>query len=47
MAAGLDSKQVVSLEELLMSQVLRQEALTRLLLEKGILKSKNFLIWRR
>jgi hypothetical protein len=33
----LDPKQVVSYEELLMSQVIQQEALTRLLIEKGIL----------
>jgi hypothetical protein len=31
MAVALDSKQVVSFEELLMSQVVQQEALTRLL----------------
>jgi hypothetical protein len=35
MATVLDSKQVVSFEELLMSQVIQQEALTRLLVEKG------------
>jgi hypothetical protein len=35
MATALDSKQVVSFEELLMSQVIQQEALTRLLVEKG------------
>jgi hypothetical protein len=32
----LDPKQLVSFEELLMSQVIQQEALTRLLVEKGI-----------
>ncbi len=36
MATPLNSKQVVSFEELLMSQVVQQEALTRLLVEKGI-----------
>ena len=36
MAIPLDPKQVVSFEELLMSQVVQQEALTRLLVEKGI-----------
>jgi hypothetical protein len=36
MALPLDPKQVVSFEELLMSQVVQQEALTRLLIEKGI-----------
>jgi hypothetical protein len=38
MATALDPKQVVSFEGLLMSQVTSQEALTRLLVEKGILK---------
>jgi hypothetical protein len=33
MAIPLDSKQIVSFEELLMSQVIQQEALTRLLVE--------------
>jgi hypothetical protein len=37
MAIGLDPKQIVSPEELLMSQVAQQEALTKLFLEKGIL----------
>jgi hypothetical protein len=37
MAIGLDPKQVVSFEELLMSQVVQQEALTRLLVEKWTL----------
>jgi hypothetical protein len=32
----LDPKHVVSFEELLMSQVVQQEALTRLLVEKGV-----------
>jgi len=36
MAIGLDSKEVISFEELLISQVVQQEALTRLLIEKGI-----------
>jgi len=43
MAIILDSKQVVSFEELLMSQVVQQEALTRLLVEKGILTKEEFL----
>jgi hypothetical protein len=43
MAAGLDPKQVVSFEELLMSQVVQQEALTRLLVEKGIFTKEEFL----
>jgi hypothetical protein len=37
---GFDEK-VVSFEELLMSQVAQQEALTRLLVEKGYLPSRN------
>jgi len=43
MATGLDSKQVISLEELFMSQVVQQEALTRLLVEKGIFSREEFL----
>jgi hypothetical protein len=35
MATPLDPKQVVTFEELLLSQVVQQEALTRLLVEKG------------
>jgi hypothetical protein len=42
-AIGLDSKQVVSFEELLMSQVVQQEALTRLLVKKGIFTKEEFL----
>jgi hypothetical protein len=34
---GLGEGQVVSLEELLISQVVKQEALARLLVEKGVL----------
>ena len=43
MAIRLDPKQVVSFEELLMSQVISQEALTRLLVEKGVFTKKEFL----
>jgi hypothetical protein len=43
MAISLDPKQIVSFEELLMSQVVQQEALTRLLVEKGIITKKEFL----
>jgi hypothetical protein len=43
MAIPLDPKQVVSLEELLMSQVVQQEALTRLLVEKGIFSKEEFM----
>ena len=43
MAIPLDPKQIVSFEELLMSQVVQQEALTRLLVEKGIFSREEFL----
>lgn len=43
MAVSLDPKQVVSFEELLMSQVVQQEALTRLLVEKGIFTKEELL----
>jgi hypothetical protein len=43
MATPLDPKQAVSFEELLMSQVVSQEALTRLLVEKGIFTREEFL----
>jgi len=41
MAVALDPKQIVSSEELLMSQVGQQEALTRLVVEKGIFTNKG------
>ena len=43
MAITLDPKEIVSFEELLMSQVVQQEALTRLLVEKGIFSKEEFL----
>jgi chromosome condensin MukBEF MukE localization factor len=43
MAIPLVPKQVVSFEELLMSQVVVQEALTRLLVERGIFTKQEFL----
>ena len=43
MATPVDSKQIVSSEELLMSQVVSQETLTRLLVEKGIFTKEEFL----
>ena len=43
MATPLDPKQIVSFEEILMSQVVQQEALTRLLVEKGIFTKEEFL----
>ena len=43
MVTPLDPKQVVSFEELLMSQAVQQEALTRLLVEKGIFTKEELL----
>ena len=43
MAISLDPKQLVSFEELLMSQMIQQEALTMLLIEKGIFNKQEFL----
>ena len=43
MPIPLDPNQIVSFEELLMSQVVYQEALTRLLVEKGIFSKEEFL----
>jgi hypothetical protein len=43
MAIALDPKQIVSSEELLMSQVVSQEALTRLLVEKGVFSKEEVL----
>jgi len=43
MATALDPKQVGSFEEILMSQVVQQETLTRLLVEKEIFSKEEFL----
>jgi hypothetical protein len=43
MATILESNQIVSFEELLVSQVVQQEALTRLLVEKGVFSKEEFL----
>lgn len=43
METALNPKQVVCLEELLMFQVLQQETLTRLLIERGIFTKEEFL----
>ena len=43
MATALDPKQVVSSEELLMSQVVSQEAIIRLLVQKGVFSKEEFL----
>jgi hypothetical protein len=42
MATPLDLKQLVSFEEALVAQVVQQEALTRLLIEKGVLTKEEF-----
>jgi hypothetical protein len=43
MATAFDPKQLVSSEELLMSQVVSQEAIIRLLVDKGIFTKEEFL----
>jgi hypothetical protein len=43
MVTTLDPKQIVSSEELLMSQVVSQEAVIRLLVKKGIFTKDEFL----
>lgn len=43
MGIGLNPKQIVSSEELLMSQVVSQEAIIRLLVEKGVFSREEFL----
>ncbi len=43
MAIGLDSKQIVLNDDLLMSQVVSNEAIIRLFLEKGIFTKEEFL----
>jgi len=42
MANDLESKQLVDVDELLMSQAVRQEALIRLLVKKGIFSKGEF-----
>ncbi len=42
MAKPIEPKQIVSFEELLLSQVVQEEALTRLLVEKGIFTKGEF-----
>ena len=43
MATVLDAKQIISSEELFMSQVVSQEAVIRLPVEKGIFTREEFL----
>jgi hypothetical protein len=40
---SLDPKQVVSMEELLISQIIQTEAFTRLLIENGVFTNNEFL----
>ncbi len=42
MAIALDPKQIVLNDELLLSQVVSQEAVVRLLIEKGIFTKEEF-----
>jgi hypothetical protein len=42
MGIALDPKEIVSFEELLMSQIVQQEALTCLLVEKWIFTKEEF-----
>jgi hypothetical protein len=42
MTEKLDPKQIVSFEELLMAQAVQQEALTRLLVKKGVFSKVEF-----
>ena len=43
MATPLDPKQVVSFKELLISQMVQQEALAKLLVENGVFTKEEFL----
>jgi len=43
MATSLDRRQVVSFDDLLMSQMVHLEALTRLLAEKGVITKEEFM----
>ena len=43
MAIAIDHKQIVLNDELLMSQVVSQEPIIRLLIEKGIFSKQEFL----
>jgi len=44
LAVALDPKQVVTFEELLMPQVVKQEALNRLLMENGVFTKEGVLV---
>ncbi len=43
MATPIDPKQVVSFEELLISQVVSQDALIRILIERGVFSRGEFM----
>jgi hypothetical protein len=42
MAEKMDEKEIVNLQELLMSQLIQLDAVTQLLIEKGIITNKEF-----
>ena len=42
MVEKLDEKEIVSFQELLMGQMIQLDAVTRLLIEKGIIAEKEF-----
>ena len=42
MAEKLDEKEIVSLEELLMANVIQLDALSQLLIEKGLITEQEF-----
>jgi hypothetical protein len=47
MAASFDPQQIVSFEELLMSEVVQQDTLRRVLVQKGIFTNEEFLVMVR
>ena len=42
MAEKMDEKEIVNLQELLMSQLIQLDAVTQLLIEKGIITQQEF-----
>jgi hypothetical protein len=47
MAASFEQQQIVSFEELLMSEVVQQDTLRRVLVQKGIFTNEEFLVMVR
>ena len=43
MAEKLDDKEIISFKELLMANTIQVDALSQLLIEKGIIRKKSFL----